>query len=174
MYALDADATAPPSVAVTSDRNLDLVKHLALYTRSVTYDTLTEIDATIPSVIVDMSGNKSVLGKLHSHLGDNMLRCIDVGLTHWQKTKSNNGIIGERSHFFFAPAHIKRRMQEWGPDGFAERSSRFMTDTAAKSRDWLKLTMIDGLEGLTAIYADICDGRIAANQGLIVALKSTR
>ncbi|MCP4299743.1 MAG: DUF2855 family protein, partial [Gammaproteobacteria bacterium] len=74
------------------------------------------------------------------------------------------------SEFFFAPAHIQIRLQDWGPDGFAQRTSSFMQDTAAKSRAWFTLRNIDGLQGLTDIYEDVCDGRIAADQGLIVQL----
>jgi hypothetical protein len=169
-YALDDDATAPPAIAITSQRNLDFVNKLGLYDQSATYESLAAIDATIPSVIVDMSGNGEVLGRLHTHLGDNMRRCINVGLTHWDDAKADDGIIAERSEFFFAPSHIQKRMQDWGPDGFAEKTSSFMQETALKSRGWLKLNKIDGLQGLADIYEDVCEGRLDADQGLIIEL----
>ena len=80
-YALEADHTAPPVIALTSPRNLELVSKLGLYNQSLGYDALTDIDASVPTVIVDMSGNGEVLGRLHKHLGDNMKHCINVGLT---------------------------------------------------------------------------------------------
>jgi hypothetical protein len=151
-YALHDDAVAPPAIAITSRRNLDLVNKLGLYEQSFTYDTLTDVDATIPTVLVDMSGNREVLGRLHRHLGDNMMRCINVGLTHWDETEAGDGLIVERSEFFFAPAHIQKRLKDWGPDGFTQ------------------LRAIDGLQGLAEVYEDVCEGRIAANQGLIIEL----
>ncbi len=169
-YALDDDDAAPPAVAITSERNLDFVNRLGLYDQSVTYESLAEVDATLPTVIVDMSGNGEVLGHLHSHLGDNMKRCVNVGLTHWDETDPGDGILKERSEFFFAPSHIQKRMRDWGRDGFAERTSGFMQETALKSRGWLKLEKIAGLEGLAAVYGDACEGRLAADQGLIVEL----
>jgi hypothetical protein len=169
-YALDDDAAAPPVVAITSMRNLNFVSTLGLYEQSVTYEALTEIDAMTPTVIVDMSGSSEVLGRLHTHLGDNLRRCINVGLTHWDETKAGSGVIAERSEFFFAPAHIQKRLQDWGPDGFAQRTSGFMQETAAKSRAWLRLSRIEGLQGLANIYDDVCEGRIAADQGLIIEL----
>ena len=169
-YALDDDASAPPVVAITSARNLDFVNDLGLYDRSLTYDSLAEIDTSMPAVIVDMSGNGEVLGTLHQQLGDNMRRCINVGLTHWDERDANAGIIKERSEFFFAPAHIQRRMQEWGPDGFTERSSSFMAETALKCSSWLELRRARGLQGLGEVYLDVCNGRLDANQGLIVEL----
>lgn len=169
-YALHADAAAPPTVAVTSDRNLDFVKKLSLYQHGVTYDSLSDIDAAIPAVIVDMSGSRDILGRLHMHLGDNMKRCINVGLTHWDDKKTGDSVITERSEFFFAPAHIQKRVQDWGPDGFAQKSSGFMQQTAEKSRDWLTFRRIDGLGGLAEIYDEVCNGRVPADQGLIVEL----
>ncbi len=169
-YALDDDDSAPAVVAVTSSRNLDFVQSLGLYEDSVTYDALSDIDATVPTVIVDMSGSGEVLGRLHTHLGDNMKRCINVGLTHWDETTASAGVIKERSEFFFAPTHIQRRLQEWGPDGFAERTSRFMHETALKCGGWLRLRKISGLNGLTEVYADACRGRLSPNEGLVVEL----
>jgi len=169
-YALDDDTSAPAAIAVTSKRNLEFVKKLELYEQSVTYETLSDIDATIPTVIVDMSGNREVLGRLHANLGDNMKRCINVGLTHWDDKKAGDGLITERSEIFFAPSHIQQRLQDWGPDGFAKKTSSFMHQTAAKSQSWLQLRKIDGLAGLAEVYDDVCAGRIAADQGLIIKL----
>lgn len=169
-YALDDDETAPPVVAITSARNQEFVDSLGLYDQSCTYDSLTDIDASLPTVIVDMSGNGEVLGRLHNHLGDNMTRCINVGLTHWDEREASEGIIKARSEFFFAPTHIQRRMQEWGPDGFAERTSSFLGETALKCGGWLKLNRANGLQGLADVYLDVCNGRLAADQGLIVEL----
>ncbi len=170
-YALHDDATAPPVIGVTSQRNLEFVRKSGLYQQSVTYDDLSAIDASVPTVIVDMSGNGEVMGRLHTQLGDNMRFCVKVGLTHWDDTQATAGIIKERSKFFFAPSHIQKRLQDWGPEGFAQRSGGFMQKTAAKSQQWLQFRRIDGLQGLAEIYADVCDGKIAADQGLIVTLQ---
>lgn len=169
-YALDDDPTAPHTIAVTSPRNLDFVNKLGLYEQSTTYESVNAVDAAIPTVIVDMSGNGEVLARLHTQLGANMKRCVNVGLTHWDEANSGDGIDRERSDFFFAPAHIERRMQDWGPEGFAEKTAGFMQETTLKSRGWLKLHKIDNLQGLADVYNDVCKGRLAADQGLIIEL----
>lgn len=169
-YALDDDASAPAAVAITSARNQAFVNSLGIYSESFSYDSLADIDKSVPTVIVDMSGNGEVLATLHRLLGDNMRRCINVGLTHWDERDASDGIIKERSEFFFAPAHIQRRMKEWGPDGFAERTSRFLAETALKCNGWLQLRRASGLQGLSDVYLDVCNGRLDAKQGLVVEL----
>ncbi|MFK8050370.1 MAG: DUF2855 family protein [Halioglobus sp.] len=169
-YALHDDKEAPPVVGMTSARNLDLVNSLGLYDSSVSYDNITDIDASIPAVIVDMSGNSEVLGELHSHLGDNMKFCINVGITHWEATGSNDGIITERSEMFFAPSHIQMRVKDWGVEGFDAKTSDFITQTVAKSRSWLNLKKLPGLAGLEQVYPDVCAGSVAPDEGIIIEM----
>jgi hypothetical protein len=169
-YALHEDKEAPTVVGMTSARNLDLVSSLGLYDSSLTYDDITDIDASIPSVIVDMSGNSEVLGKLHAHLGDNMKFCINVGITHWDATGTNDDIIADRSEMFFAPSHIQMRIKDWGVEGFDEKTADFITQTVAKSRSWLKLKNLPGLNGLEEIYPAVCAGSVAPDEGIIIEM----
>ncbi len=171
-YALKADENAPHIIGITSPRNLAIVKERSLYDSTLTYDAIAEIDTSIPTVIVDMSGNSKVLLALHEHLGDNMKFTINVGLTHWKdaKAKPPKGMITERSEFFFAPGHIQKRLKEWGPAGFDKKSSSFMLEAAAKTREWLTFRKIDGLEGMAAIHQAVCKGEIPADEGLIVEM----
>ena len=169
-YALHEDKDAPTVVGMTSARNLDLVSSLGLYDSSLTYDAITDIDASVPAVIVDMSGNSDVLGKLHTHLGDNMKFCINVGITHWEQTGTNDGIITQRSEMFFAPSHIQMRIKDWGVEGFDEKTADFISQTVAKSRSWLKLKKLPGLSGLESIYPDVCAGSVAPDEGIIIEM----
>lgn len=171
-YALQADKNAPTIIGVTSKRNLATVKSLKLYDQSTTYDAIGEIDSTIPTVIVDMSGNGDIMLALHTQLGDNMKWCINVGFTHWDKAspKPKKGIITERSEFFFAPGHIQKRLKEWGPAVFDQKSAAFMMKAAAKTKEWLTFKKIDGLEEMAKIHQVVCEGKIPANEGLIVEL----
>ena len=167
-YALHDDETAPPAIGMTSSRNLDLVNSLGLYDSAITYDAIEELDANVPTVIVDMSGNSSVLGRLHSHLGDNMIHCVNVGITHWEATGENSDINAERSEFFFAPSHIQMRVKDWGAEGFDEKTANFIQATVMKSRSWLKLRTLQGLDGLESVYADVCAGTVAPDEGIVI------
>lgn len=171
-YALQADENAPNVIGVTSKRNLEMVKGLKLYDQNLTYEAIGDIDANIPTVIVDMSGNGDILLALHTKLGKNMKWCINVGLTHWDKAqpKPKEGMITKRSEFFFAPGHIQKRLKDWGPAGFDEKTSTFMMETAAKTKEWLTYRKIDGLEGMAKIHQAVCKGEIPPNEGLIVEL----
>ncbi len=169
--ALAADESAPPVIGLTSSRNLSFVKDLGCYAQSVSYDDLASINTTLPSVIVDMSGNAELLAQLRAALGENMRYCINVGLTHWQQAQAAAAVDKSLSEFFFAPSHIQQRMQDWGAETFASKSGAFLQQSIARSRDWLHTRELDGLTGLSGVYADVCQGRIAADTGLIVNMR---
>lgn len=167
---LSDDADAPTTIGLTSARNADFVNSLGFYDECLTYDELDKLDTSKPTVMVDMSGNASLLGQLHKALGDNMNFCINVGMTHWEEGGGNPDIIADRSEFFFAPGHIQKRMKDWGPDGFAQKSTAFMTKSAMKSGDWMKVKELSGIQALEGVYLDVCNGKVAPEEGLIVKL----
>lgn len=173
-YALAQDEEAPATIALTSTRNLSLVKRLDIYDDVLDYAQLGTLNNRIASVIVDMSGNGALLKALNDYLGDNLAYCINVGLTHWDESQSESGISSERSEFFFAPGHVQQRMKDWGPQVFAERSQQFLKASASWSRQWLKVRTVQGLDGLAEIYPDICQGRVAADEGVVIGLEAAR
>lgn len=166
-YALAQDPQAPKSIGVTSPGNADSVEALGLYDAVMTYDDLPE---KVTTLIIDMSGNSQVLGRLHSMLGDDMKQTLNVGITHWEVPRTREGYILERCEFFFAPGHIQKRYKDWGPEEFANRSAAFMNETANRAAQWLNIRHLDGLAGLAGVYEDVCDGNMPPEDGLIVKM----
>jgi hypothetical protein len=147
-----------------------MVKTLGVYDRTLSYDQISEIDASKPTLIIDMSGNGSILNDLHKHLGDNMRFCSNVGVTHWKAINTGPDFIKQRSEFFFAPSQLQKRIKEWGMQEFEEKSSEYLKYSFAKSREWLKMTEIDGLQGMSDIFGEVCEGKIAPEAGLIIKM----
>jgi len=166
----DDNSRTPSLVALTSTSNVDMVNNMAVYDAVLSYDDIAKIDNTISTLIVDMSGNVKVLSALHKHLGDNMKFCSNVGVTHRQERGKSDDIIKERSEFFFAPSQIQKRLQEWGPQVFEHKSREYLAVSISKSRHWLNMTDVDGLDGMQAIFEEVCNGKIAADTGLIIRM----
>ncbi|MEL6870009.1 MAG: DUF2855 family protein [Pseudomonadota bacterium] len=167
-YALDSDDSDKHVVGMTSAGNLEKVIALGLYDQVITYDELAAIDATSPSVIIDMSGNGDVLAALHRHLADNMKFTSNVGITHYEHNTMGDGFIRDRSRMFFAPGHMQKRAKDWGPGEFEKRSFAFWYDAAKRSDAWLSYRHIDGAEAMAQCYQDVLAGSTDPNQGLII------
>ena len=166
------DARAPTVIGITSRPNYDFVKSLGCYDEIICYDALDTIDASKTAVIVDMASNRAVLGAIHGPLGDNMLNCVSVGMTHWGTLADNDPLAAqinrERSHFFFAPAHVQKRISDWGQDGFNQRTCAFMMARMQQSADWMSVQTIANFDAFTEVYADVVVGKMNPNEGLIV------
>ena len=171
-----ADAKDSPTVVgVTSKTNYDFVASLGCYDEIICYEQLGNVDGSKPTVMVDMSGNRSVLGTLHEALGDNLLNCISVGMTHWETLNDNDPMAAkinrQRSSFFFAPSHVQKRVGDWGQDGFNQQASAFTQARMEQSAGWMTVETVPNFGAFAEVYADVVVGKMNPNEGLIVLPK---
>ena len=163
---------SPKVVGLTSKNNAKFVESLGCYDEVISYDDLENVSNDL-SVMVDMSGNQSILSTVQELLGDKMLKCITVGMTHWDKSGTAEEALvqaelQERTEFFFAPAHIQKRNNDWGKEGYNERTSIFMNARATQSLEWMQIKEVSGLDNFTQTYEEIVSGNISPNEGIIV------
>jgi hypothetical protein len=166
---------APSILGLTSQKNLDFVNNLDCYDEVITYDQISKVNINLKSVMVDMAGSREILGTLHGSLGDNMLKCLTVGMTHWDNEVTAEDALGqamlrERTEFFFAPAHIQKRVKDWGHAGYNQKINEFMKTRSNQSTDWMQVKKIIGLEDFISTYEKFVCGDINPNEGIIVEL----
>ena len=169
--------SSPKVVGLTSVTNSKFVEDLDCYDEVISYDQLDKIDYSQGAVIVDMAGNREILGTLHGKLEGNMFKCLTVGMTHWDNETTAEDALGqamlrERTEFFFAPAHIQKRIGDWGHEGYTKKTNLFMTARALQSKNWMQIIEIDGLENFISTYEEVVSGKINPNEGIIVNLKN--
>ncbi len=169
-YGIKDKKSALNQIGVTSIRNVTAVKKLDLYDNVVDYSNLEQIDNTKASVIIDMSGNSEVISQLHHKLEDNMKFCSKVGITHKDSFTNDLFYIKDRTHMFFAPSQIQKKIEENGMQAFDLECTQYLTHSYAQCRSWLEMQEINGLEGLQELFVDICNGKIAPTKGLIVKM----
>jgi hypothetical protein len=174
---LKETSNAPSIIGLTSQKNLDFVKNLGCYDEVITYDHLSNVNFNLKSVMVDMAGSREILGTLHSSLADNMLKCLTVGMTHWDNEVTAEDALGqamlrERTEFFFAPAHIQKRVTDWGYEGYNQKTNDFMKARSNQSIDWMQVKKINGLKNFISTYEKFVSGDINPNEGIIVELEN--
>lgn len=172
------DASSVPSIiGLTSEKNLEFVKNLNCYDEVIAYDCLSDVNFNLKSVMVDMAGSRKILGTLHGSLADKMLKCLTVGMTHWDNEVTAEDALGqamlrERTEFFFAPAHIQKRVKDWGHEGYNQKTSEFMKTRSIQSADWMQVKKIIGLENFISTYEKFVNGNINPSEGIIVELEN--
>ena len=98
-------------------------------------------------------------------------------MTHWDNKTTAEDALGQamlrdRTEFFFAPAHIQKRVGDWGHKGYAQKTNDFMSARAQQSKNWMQVKMIAGLENFTDTYEEVVGGKINPNEGIIVNLNN--
>ena len=170
---LKIEKNKPQIIGLTSERNLDFVKELNSYDHVFSYGQLNKVNMNASTIIVDMAGNREILGTLHNSLGNNLIKCLTVGMTHWDNETTADDVMGQlmnrdRTEFFFAPDHIQKRIIDWGIDGYNQKTSSFMKNRAQQSEKWMIIREISGLENFLNTYDKIIKGDINPNEGIIV------
>lgn len=168
--AIADDPAAPDLVGLTSPGNVGIVSKLKLFAGVHAYNDLGSLDAGIPTVIIDMSGNGKILSALHRRLGDNMRHCANVGVTHYDENTMGPDFIRERSAMFFAPGRMQKRAEDWGPGEFERRALAFWRDAAQRSRDWLRIERVTGAPALEQAYLRMLAGETPPDRGVIVQM----
>ena len=169
-----ADEENPPTiVGLTAEKNVSFVRGLGCYNQVLSYNDIYKLDPDLASVIVDMSGNKKILGTLNTLYGEHLLRCLTVGMTHWNQVDAvdesiDPPIAKEKTEFFFAPGHIQKRLGDWGRAGYQKKTDGFMNARGKQSHDWMSVREISGLESFADLYSRVVKGDLDPSEGIIV------
>ena len=157
-------------VGLTSPRNAAFVAGLGYYDEVLHYDEVESLPADAPTVFVDMAGNAEVVRALHQHLGDSMRYNCVVGATHWDRGGRSDDLPGAEPKFFFAPAQIVKRSNEWGPAAFQERLGGDWKQFCTASDAWLRVQRSVGPDAVQRVFLDTLDGKTEPRDGHVRSL----
>lgn len=160
-------------IGLTSDRNLDFVAETGLYDQALSYSNLKEINASIPTLYIDVAGNPDLTRTVHETLGDRLVHDCTVGSAQSQRPPAAPvDLPGPRPSFFFAPDHIARRHQDWGVAEFNRRAGQatqgFYRYVARPVKPLLTITKIDGLAAAEKVISAMLTGRVDPREGHLI------
>ena len=158
-------------VGLTAPHNAPFVEKLGCYDRIVPYDAISDLPTDESAILVDMAGNAAVKSAVHAHFGARLARSISVGVTHWEQGSLRPPELpGPKPEFFFAPARIQKRSQEWGARALQQRMGEAWRAFAEDSRRWLEIELGRGREQVAGHWLATVDGSARPDRGLILQL----
>jgi hypothetical protein len=157
-------------IGVTSHGNLAFVRSLGCYNEVVAYDEIERIPVNSPVVSIDMSGNGELLARVHRHFGEQLKHSMAIGRSHHESPPAAKDLAGPRPTFFFAPTQVKKRLQDWGPQGYQQRVAAALHDFVDSSQAWLTVTRVEGPEAAESAWRAVHDGRVPPDIGYIVSI----
>ncbi len=160
-------------VGLTSPGNVAFCQSLGCYDRVLTYDQLDAIAADRACVYVDFAGNAALRKAIHTRFVNLKYSC-SIGGTHVENLGGGKDLPGPRATLFFAPAQIKKRAAEWGPQEFGKRMVQawfaFTKVACDPAKPWITVAHHTGAPAVTAAYADVLKGQGDPRVGHMLSL----
>jgi hypothetical protein len=171
---------AVEAIGLTSPAHVGFVGGLGCYDRVLAYGDAERLEADVPTVYVDMSGDAGLRERIHRHLGDALRHDCAVGLTHWREGAGRRPadgaapapLPGPKPAMFFAPARWTKREADWGAAGFAARQAEAREAFAARLRGeggWMTVVEGRGPDEVVRVWRELVDGRHRPEQGHVLA-----
>ncbi len=159
----------PKLIGLTSKKHVDFVRGLALYDEVRDYDMVGELDASKPTVLVDVAGNRSLRAALHTHFGDALRHSAAVGLTHGAP---NDGIEvpAPESQMFFASQAIGKLQMAMGAEAFMKEAGTQWATFARQAPDLVKIEVRQGIQAARDAYVALAAGEVGGATTLIFHL----
>jgi hypothetical protein len=155
-------------VGLTSPDNIGFTKALGYYDRVLGYGEIASLDPARPAVFVDMAGSAKTLNAIHHLFEDALKASIRVGATHWEEFGGSDHLPGPRPAFFFAPAQVAKREQDWGPGEVQRRAQAAFVDMAQAARAHLRIERRTGAEAVAETYLALARNEVSPKTGLIL------
>ncbi len=160
-------------VGLTSPANRAFCESLGCYHQVLAYDELDRLAADAPAIYIDFAGNAGLRRAIHTRFTNLKYSC-SIGGTHVAQLGGAKDLPGPRATLFFAPAQIKKRSAEWGPQGLNQRLLQAWQAFTARVTDpaapWLSLAWHRGPAAVEAAYADILAGRSDPRLGHMLSM----
>ena len=150
---------------LTSEGNKGFTSETGFYDEVFTYDTITDMNPDVKTIIVDMAGNGSVMGTLYEHFEENIIYNCMVGKSHWQGAPPVTPKLGAPAKMFFAPDRVKLRMNDWGREGFAKNLAARWLPFCDNAKNWLDIERSGKVTELLKVYKDFLDGKASPSKG---------
>ena len=108
-------------LALTSNSNRKFVESLGLYDDVIPYEELRLLNLEAVA-LVDFSGDRTLIGEIHKHVGEALKYSCVIGATHWRAIESPEatlesagvGVPGPKPVMFHAPNQGRKRRKRAG------------------------------------------------------------
>jgi len=146
-------------VGLTSSANAGYVAGLGCYETVSRYDDVETLDAGVPTVYVDFSGNAGLRERIHRHFGDRLAYNCVVGATDNGGFGQGGDLPGPKPAFFFAPDQARKRHKDWGAEEFNRRyqeaEAAFLAHVDTADPPWVTVDVHTGFAGAQDVLADL-------------------
>jgi len=164
-----------PAIGITSEINREFVESLGCYKQVVSYNEISNLDANIASVLVDMAGGIKTISAIHQHFSQKLVYSCQIGATqhddiNFSDTGRFKNLPGAKPEFFFAPTQLKKRIDDWGTSDTMKQINNSLLNYIEFCRSTMTINRTKNINDIDAIYQKVLAGTADASVGQIISL----
>ena len=152
---------------LTSEGNKSFTQGTGFYDGVFTYDTITDMNPDVKTVVVDIAGNGKVMATIYDHFEENILYNCMVGKSHWDGAPPKKAALGAPPVMFFAPDRVKQRMTDWGGNRFAKNLAARWLPFCENAKNWLDIEENHEVTEFLKSYKDFLEGHANPAKGYL-------
>ena len=160
-----------PSIGLTSEANRAFVESLGCYEQVITYDEVQNLNASTPSILVDMAGSAKTLHNVHHHFQEQLRYSCRIGATHRDNLVTTEKLPGAVPTFFFAPTQLKKRTVDWGTGEMMKQMNAGLLNYIEFCRTTITINHTTDKNQIDGIYQTVLSGKADAAVGQIISLR---
>lgn len=154
-------------IGATSNRNIQFVEETGFYHNVVAYDDLNSINSNSKTALIDFSGNKDTLVRVHQHHQENVVFSTLVGITDWQSNGRLPDLPGATPEMFFAPAIYQAVAKQIGLDTLQANIGKGLINLV-KTGLPIQMEVLSAADNLEARYLDFVAGNADATKATVL------
>lgn len=153
-------------VGLTSASNVAFTNESACYDEVVSYEDWESLDLSGEVWVLDFAGNKELLLNIQQANAEQPARLVFIGATdvEAQSDKPDGNLDGE---LFFAPAQVKKRTQEWGPQGFGIKYAQAWQAFSKHIENLVETKEYQGAESIASLYVEGLNGHFKTDEMIV-------
>lgn len=152
-------------VGLTSKKNVAFVTATGLYDTVISYDDYDVQLKKGTSVVVDFSGNMSLLASLANRLGSSLKFMSLIGFTDWQST---GAFKHPKAKMFFAPDSIQVLSKKWGAPKMNQRMGQSLYQFIKKAKNWTEVVPVTEYKEVKKLYLQVLKGDVDPSKGYVI------
>ncbi len=161
-------------IALTSERNRAFVSSLGCYDDVKSYEEAAQIDANVPTLYLDFSGDDALRATIHHHVGAALVYDCYAGSAQNTQFLKKAALPGPEPKLYFAPVQIKKRNIDWGHDEVNRRynaaQQAFIERISRVDSEWMNVVEHAGFDAAAELIERMHGGRIDPREGHVVVL----
>jgi hypothetical protein len=160
-------------IALTSARNINFIKGLALYNQIFDYNHIEKMDK-VSTLYVDLAGNSSLNERIYRCFENHLVKRVAVGMSHFDKQKPSliplsQSTANSHSVTFFAPDWIKKRSIHSKHELIIQKIPAWK-EFLAFANERVPLNIRFGMQNTKSVYLEMLHGKADPQNAFILSL----